>query len=242
MKTTLHPVLFAWMLLAAIGGLCQASTRQSEKPAKPASPPPALHIQPAPQQHPQNSAPGNGNTNTIVPRAGAPNQFVNPPVRNHAGEWLRRYKDLPAQEQEQKLKSDPIFQRLPQQRQQQMMQQLRNFNSLPSEQQNTLIDRMHKFESLSPEQKQNLLHLNENLQQMPPARQATVREALRRLNQMAPDERERIFNSPRFQGMFNPNEIQVLKGLSGLRVPANATRPNPSSPNSNPEPPEQLQK
>ena len=100
---------------------------------------------------------------------------------------------------------------------------------------------MHKYESLNPEQKQNLLHLNENLQQLPPARQVAVREALRRLNQMTPDERERIFNSPRFQGMFNPNEIQVLKGLSGISVPAGVPHTTPAPGDSNPVLPPQVQ-
>src|ERR1700757_2690671 len=49
----------------------------------------------------------------------------------HAGNWLRRYKDVPPEQQRRLLESDPQFRRLPPPRQAQMLRQLRIFSSLP---------------------------------------------------------------------------------------------------------------
>jgi len=155
-----------------------------------------------------------------------------------AGDWLRRYKDLPPAQQEQQLRNDPLFRRLAPERQQQLLNRLHNFNSMPSDERDRLLDRMQKFESLSPEQQQHLKQMNESLQQLPPARQMAVRQALRRLNEMTPEERARIFNAPRFQQMFSADEMGILKGMSGLTPqppPANAPNANPSKDEPNPQ-------
>src|SRR5437868_15057571 len=47
------------------------------------------------------------------------------------GEWLRRNKDLPPQEQQKQLNSDPQFQQLPPERQEKLRQRLNEFNNLP---------------------------------------------------------------------------------------------------------------
>src|SRR5437868_113860 len=46
-----------------------------------------------------------------------------------AGEWLRKYRNVPADQQQKALQSDPQFQKLAPQRQQQLEQRLKNFNS-----------------------------------------------------------------------------------------------------------------
>jgi hypothetical protein len=70
-----------------------------------------------------------------------------------AGEWLRKYRDVPPQQQQQALQNDPQFKMLPQQRQQQLQQRLQNFNAMPPQQQDRVLDRMQKFDSMNDQQK-----------------------------------------------------------------------------------------
>src|SRR5216684_108696 len=66
-----------------------------------------------------------------------PNAAESEQRKNHppAGEWLRKYHNLPGDQQEQLLQSDPQFKKLPPPQQQQLQQRLRNFNNLPPQQQ-----------------------------------------------------------------------------------------------------------
>lgn len=61
----------------------------------------------APQQ--RHGAPPPASQRQQAPRQ----QQGRPQPRGHAGDWLRRYKDLPPAEQERELQNDPAFRRLP---------------------------------------------------------------------------------------------------------------------------------
>ena len=50
------------------------------------------------------------------------------PGPGHAGDWLRRYRNVPPWEQERALQGDPAFRRLPPERQQQLRRQLQHFS------------------------------------------------------------------------------------------------------------------
>src|SRR5512135_2985339 len=63
--------------------------------------------------------------------APGPRQQARPRPAGHAGDWLRRYKDLPPAEQERALRNDPGFNRLPPQRQQMLRDRLQHFSNLP---------------------------------------------------------------------------------------------------------------
>ena len=81
--------------------------------------------------------------------------------QHHAGDWLRRYKDLPPQQQQKALENDPQFRNLPSERQQQLRQRLQRFNNLPPQQQQRVLNRMETWEHLTPEQKQLIVELLE---------------------------------------------------------------------------------
>src|SRR5260370_41888315 len=49
--------------------------------------------------------------------------------QGHAGDWLRRYKDLPPTEQQRALQNDPQFRRLPPGRQQELQRRLHHLPS-----------------------------------------------------------------------------------------------------------------
>ena len=44
--------------------------------------------------------------------------------------------------------------------------------------------------------------------------------AIRDLRQMPPEQRQQVLNSPRFQGMFSPQEREMLNGVTQLPMAA----------------------
>ena len=99
---------------------------------------------------------------------------AHPPASGHAGDWLRRYKDLPPAEQDRELQKDPAFRRLPPERQQQLRQRLQHFSDLPPQQQLRMLNRMETWEHLTPEQKQQARQIYGQMRQLPPDRQRMV--------------------------------------------------------------------
>jgi hypothetical protein len=139
-----------------------------------------------------------------------------PQVRGHAGDWLRRYKDLPPAEQERALQNDQGFRRLPPAQQQLLRQRLQHFSSLPPQQQLRVLNRMETWEHLTPEQKQQARQIFGQMQQLPPDRRRMVMTAVRDLRAMPPDQRERIINSDRFRSMFSDQERDMMRGATRL--------------------------
>ncbi|HME34995.1 MAG TPA: DUF3106 domain-containing protein [Candidatus Sulfotelmatobacter sp.] len=139
-----------------------------------------------------------------------------PRVQGHAGDWLRRYKDLPPAEQERALQNDPGFRRLPPAQQQLLRQRLQHFSSLPPQQQLRVLNRMETWEHLTPEQKQQARQIYGQMRQLPPVRQRMVTTAVRDLRAMPPDQRERIIDSPRFRNMFSDQEREMMRGATRL--------------------------
>ena len=142
----------------------------------------------------------------------------NPIIRpqGHAGEWLRKYKDLPPAQQQKALENDPDFQRLPPFRQQMLRQRLQHFSSLPPEQQQRILNRMETWEHLTPEQREQTRQLFRQFNALPPGRKFMVRRAVQRLRQMPPEQRQQLIDSDRFRNRFTPQERELLRGVSQL--------------------------
>jgi len=141
---------------------------------------------------------------------------AHPQASGHAGDWLRRYKDLPPAEQERELQRDPGFRRLSPERQQLLRQRLRHFSSLPPQQQLRMLNRMETWEHLTPSQKQQARQLYGQMRQLPPERQLAVRNAIHDLRALPPEQRERIINSPTFQNKFSDHEREMMRGATRL--------------------------
>jgi len=141
---------------------------------------------------------------------------VRPRPRGHAGDWLRRYKDLPPAEQERELQRDPAFRRLPPGQQQLLRQRLQHFSSLPPQQQLRMLNRMETWEHLTPAQKQQARQIFGQMRQLPPQRQRMVGTAIHDLRALPPGQRERIIDSPRFRGMFSDQERDMMRGATRL--------------------------
>ena len=145
----------------------------------------------------------------------------------HAGDWLRKYQNLPPDQQEQALTNDPEFQKLPEERQAKLRQRLREFNAMTPEQRQRVLNRMETFEHLTPEQQQRAQQLFARFRNLPEARQRMLRRALRHLREMDTQQRSRVLASDRFRSMFSADEVEVLKGMSEL-APPTAPAENPS--------------
>jgi hypothetical protein len=157
-----------------------------------------------------------------------PAQGARPPRRpgGHAGDWLRRYKDLPPAEQERALQSDPGFRRLSPEKQQLLRQRLRHFSSLPPQQQLRMLNRMETWEHLTPAQKAQARQIFGQIRQLPPDRQRAVNTAIHELRGMPPEQRERIINSDRLKGMFSDQEREMMRGATRLPLaPAESETP-----------------
>src|SRR5512143_2677703 len=100
-------------------------------------------------------------------------------VQAHAGDWLRKYKDLPPEEQRKALENDPDFKKLPPQRQTQLLERLQRFSSLPRRQQERMLSRMETWEHLTLDQKRQARNLFQEIQQLPPERRRKLTGAIR---------------------------------------------------------------
>lgn len=161
----------------------------------------------APRPMPQRSVP-------------APQQRMSQPPaprqQGHAGDWLRRYKDLPPDEQEKALQNDPNFRKLSPARQQALRDRLQHFSSLPPQQQLRVLNRMETWEHLTPEQKLQARQVYSQMQQLPPDRRRLVHKAIDDLRAMPPDQREQIISSDRFKGTFSDQERDLMRGATRL--------------------------
>lgn len=184
----------------------------------------------AQQQHRgENRGQGNG------PGGRADGAFHRPPGQ-HAGDWLRRYKDVPPAQQQKALESDPQFRNLPPDRQEKLKERLQRFNSLPPERQQRILNRMETWEHLTPEQQQKARDAFGRFRSLPPDRQNMVRTAVRDLQQMNPEDRQRVLNSDRFKSMFTDNERQTLNEMSQLPLAPGGERQVPRPPDSGAQP------
>ncbi len=156
-----------------------------------------------------------GQGNRPAERAGGGGGWHRPPGQ-HAGDWLRKYKDVPPTQQQKALESDPQFRNLPPDRQERLKQRLQRFSSLPPERQQRILNRMETWEHLTPEQQQKAHDVFSRYRQLPPDRQGTVKTAVRDLQQMSPQDRQRVLSSDRFKGMFTDNEREILNEMSQL--------------------------
>jgi Protein of unknown function (DUF3106) len=169
---------------------------------------------------PQNSVrpayPGSQYTPPTSPR---PNYKAYPPnsaPSGHLGSWLNERRNVPVQDREKMLRSDPAFNRLPQGQQQRLMQQFNNVNKMPDPQRERRLARAENLERLPAEDR---MHINRSAREwttLPQDRQAMMKNAFRDLRSVPPDQRQTVLNSSRYQNQFTSQERGILNDL--LRV------------------------
>ncbi len=201
----------------------QLSPAQSQSPYAPARPPQQ-------QRRPSQNADGQWHYfQKDRPNPSSPYQAR--PAQNqpgHAGNWLRRYKDLPPAQQRRALENDPQFRRLPPQQQARLQKRLQHFCSLPPQQQERVLARMETWEHLTPNQKQQARQLFQQFKQLPPDRRQALNRAIREMRGLTPDQRQRLINSDQYKSEFTPQERALLAGASRLPLaPGDGLHPDP---------------
>jgi len=178
------------------------------------------HLPPPQQPHPHSQS-ADGRWHRFQkegrPSPSRPNQFR--PPRNqpgHAGNWLRRYKDLPPAQQRRALENDSQFRKLPPHQQAQLQNRLQHFSSLPPQQQERVLNRMETWEHLRQDQKQHARQLFQQFRQLPPDRRQAVNRAIRGMRGLTPEQRDRLINSEQYRRAFSPQERGLLAGASRL--------------------------
>lgn len=149
--------------------------------------------------------------------------------RHHAGEWLRKYQNLPPAEQQKALANDPQFQRLSPERQQRLRERLHRFNNLPQAQQQRILNHMETWEHLTPQQKQTVKGLFPRLRELPPQRRRMVQRAVEEMRDLPPGQRQALIDSDRYKAQFTPEERNLLSGIAQLPL-ARDNAEGPSAP------------
>ncbi|MFI5102909.1 MAG: DUF3106 domain-containing protein [Terriglobales bacterium] len=173
-----------------------------------------------PPQHPQSQR-ADGQWHRFQkqgrPSPSRPNRY-HPPQNQpgHAGNWLRRYKDLPPAQQHRALESDSQFRRLSPQQQSRLHNRLQHFSSLPQQQQERVLNRMETWEHLTPDQKQHARQLFQQFKQLPPDRRQAVNQAIRGMRAFPPGQRDQLVNSDQYKRAFSPQERGILGGAAHL--------------------------
>lgn len=134
----------------------------------------------------------------------------------HLGDWLNRHGNLPIQQQEKVLRSDPSFKRLPRADQQRLMQQLSRVDQMPPAQRERRLARNEAIEHLSPKERANLNLSERRWNTLPSNRQALMKQAFQDLRGVPLDQRQTVLNSSHYQNVFTPEERGILSNF--LRV------------------------
>ena len=144
-----------------------------------------------------------------------------PGAQHHHGEagaWLRRYKDLPPDQQQKALENDPEFKNLSPERQAKLRQRLQQFNSLPPERKDKIVRRMETFQKMPHQQRQQVRDLTTRMRALPEERRRPMRQALLQLSKMPPDQQQKTLDSPQYKSQFSDDERDILRGLAQLKV------------------------
>ena len=146
-------------------------------------------------------------------RAGAAARAGLPP------RWIERLRDMTPAEQEKFLNNNARFRSLPSERQAQIRQRLQMWNNLSPEQRQTLIQRERVLEEMTPEQRRYVRQtLLPKWQSLAPERRRVMLGKLRDLHDLSDSERAAKLNDEAFLSGLSPDEREMLRGLSTLRV------------------------
>lgn len=195
-----------------------------QRPASPPSnqmnqanrPGPAYGQQPAvrpayPNAAPNSVYPSGPQGQPYRPQGGTAYPGSAPP--GHLGAWLNEHRNLPVQDQERMLRTDPNFTRLPPGEQQRLVQQLHQVNTMPEQQRDRRLARAENLEHLSPQERMQVNQSARRFTTLPPDRQAVMKNAFRDLRSVPPEQRGMVLNSARYQNQFSPDERGMLSDM-----------------------------
>jgi hypothetical protein len=155
--------------------------------------------------------------------------------RHRAGDWLRRFKDVPPDQQKKALDSDPQFKQLPPDRQERLKKRLDQFNNMSPDEKQKVLDRMAAFQKLTPEEKEAVRQLHQQTHELSDDRRVMVRKAFHLLKDQSADDRQKTMNSDHFKNTFNEQERGIITRM--LQIQDEAKKDGTTVPDE-PDPPQ----
>lgn len=152
---------------------------------------------------------------TLLPGRGMQNSDSQQPRH---GDWLRKHGDMPPQEQQKALESDPAFRALAPQDQERLRQRLNWFNSLPPDRREQVMRRHEIIENMTPQQRAQARDLFQRFQNLPESRRKVMDFYFRNLRNMSPEERQRVMDSQQFRSQFSDEEQNIMRGMTDLNL------------------------
>jgi hypothetical protein len=148
------------------------------------------------------------------PAAVAPRRMLDLPPK-----WIDRVQQMTPEQQERFLSNNDRFRNLPPQRQEQIRRQLQTWNNLTPEQRQAVLERQQVWERMTPDQQR---YVRESLlpqwQSLAPRRRQVILQKLHDLRGLDDSARGAKLDDEVFVSDLNPNERQLLRDLSNLRV------------------------
>lgn len=133
--------------------------------------------------------------------------------------WVDHIQEMSPEEQERFMKNNERFKQLSPEGQAQIRDKLRYWNGLSPDEREALRDRQRVWEQLTPAQQDHIQRdLLPKWQQLPDDRRQAVLSRLRGLNNMSESERAAKLSDPEYMRGLSPDEQDMLKNLSALRV------------------------
>jgi hypothetical protein len=194
----------------AAGKLRREERRDEKKAAQKAR---NLPKNPAPMA-PKNAVPPNNGAKPVNP-AENPRAAGLPPA------WLERLQDMPPGDQERFLNNNARFRNMTPEQQARIRQNLQQWNQLSPPQRQEMRNRQKVWASLTPQEREYVRDtILPRWQNMLPERKAVVSQRLRQLQGLDDAQRQAKLNDPAFVEGLNPDEQEMLRSLSRLRVGA----------------------
>ena len=151
--------------------------------------------------------------NANNPKPGERRMLAMPPA------WVDRLRQMNPQQQERFFNNNERFRELPPERQAQIRQQMQQWNRLSPDQRQTLLNRQQVWDRLTPQEQGYVRDtLLPQWQKTPPAQRQAILGKLRQLRGLDDAQRTARLNDESFLGGLNPEDRQMLRDLSNLRV------------------------
>src|SRR5579859_1098056 len=136
--------------------------------------------------------------------------------------WVEKLQDRSPEEQERFMRNNARFRSLPPWRQEQIRRNLERWNQLTPQQREAMRNRERLLERMTPEERKEVVNdLAPRWKNLPQDRKQILAGRLRVLGGMSPEERQQKLQDPQFMQGLDPNEQDLLRKLSNLRLGPN---------------------
>jgi len=146
---------------------------------------------------------------------------------------MDRVQEMPPEEQERFLNNNERFRSLPPERQAQIRRRLQKWNTFTPEQQREVREREQVWQRMMPEQRRRVREtILPKWQQLQPERRQALMRRLRELRGLSDAGRASRLKDEAFLNGLSPDERELLRELSNLRV-GQPPEPTPENPPNN---------